>query len=308
MPKMNVIESIHIDATPNKIFPLISNLNHWDQWSPWVLAEPTAKITVAKEGNYHEWDGDIIGAGNLSIVSTDPNASVTMALNFLKPWKSSATTHFHLHETKKGTHVEWTMDSSLPFFLFWMKKQMQILIGMDYQRGLTLLKDLVENDSIPSTLQFKGVKPFHATNYIGLTTRCPISEIPTHMEQDYTRLMTFLMQEAQEYMCGYAFTIYHKWELTKDRVQYTACHPVNACPPNLPKGIVYNSIPKLSAYTIRHTGPYRHIGNAWAAGMMHQQAKCFRPNKKFPPLEVMYNSPKNTPENELVSEVLFPVR
>lgn len=308
MPKMNVLQSIHIDALPEKIYPLISNLNHWNRWSPWILAEPNAKITTTNEGNYHEWEGDIIGAGNLRIESSQPNVSVAMALTFLKPWKSSASTCIHLHKTKKGARVEWTMDSRLPFFLFWMKKQMQTLIGMDYQRGLNLLKDLVENDSIPSTLQFKGLKPFHATDYIGITTRCPISEIPTHMERDYTRLMSYLMQYAQEHMCGYAFTLYHKWELTNDRVQYTACHPVSKCPAHLPEGMAFHHLPKLSAYTIRHTGPYRHIGNAWAAGMMHQQAKRFRPNKKIPPLEVMYNSPKNTPENELVTEVLFPVR
>lgn len=101
MPKMNVLQSIHIDASPEKIYPLISNLNHWNRWSPWVLAEPTAKITTTNEGTYHEWEGDIIGAGNLKIESSQPNVSVAMALTFLKPWKSSASTRIHLHKNKK---------------------------------------------------------------------------------------------------------------------------------------------------------------------------------------------------------------
>ena len=32
--------------------------------------------------------------------------------------------------------LTWTMDSSLPFFLFWMKKSMEGFIGMDYDPGL----------------------------------------------------------------------------------------------------------------------------------------------------------------------------
>ena len=71
MPKMNVNKSILIDATPAKIFPIINDLNNWEQWSPWTLAEPTAKITVAKDGKYHDWDGDIIGSGNLKITSEE---------------------------------------------------------------------------------------------------------------------------------------------------------------------------------------------------------------------------------------------
>ena len=71
MPKMNVNKSIFIDATPAKIFPIINDLNNWEQWSPWTLAEPTAKITVAKDGKYHDWDGDIIGSGNLKITSEE---------------------------------------------------------------------------------------------------------------------------------------------------------------------------------------------------------------------------------------------
>ena len=57
---MNVNKSILIDAAPEKIFPIINDLSNWEQWSPWVIAEPTALINVAKDGKYHDWDGDII--------------------------------------------------------------------------------------------------------------------------------------------------------------------------------------------------------------------------------------------------------
>ncbi|MGB0366468.1 MAG: SRPBCC family protein [Flavobacteriaceae bacterium] len=105
MPKMNVNKSILIDAAPEKIFPIINDLNNWEQWSPWVLAEPTATINVAKDGKYHDWNGNIIGSGNLKIESEVENQSVVMQLQFLKPWKSKALTKFHLKKTKKARGV-----------------------------------------------------------------------------------------------------------------------------------------------------------------------------------------------------------
>ena len=64
-----------------------------------------------------------------------------MDLTFLKPCKSQAKVAFYLKEEGASTQVRWTMDSVLPFFLFWMKKSMEAYISQDYGRGLRLLKD-----------------------------------------------------------------------------------------------------------------------------------------------------------------------
>lgn len=308
MPKMNVNKSIFIDATPAKIFPIINDLNNWEQWSPWTLAEPTAIINVAKDGKYHDWDGDIIGSGNLKITSEVENQSVVMNLQFLKPWKSKAITKFHLKKTKKGTLVQWTTESNLPFFLFWMKKQMEIFVGMDYDRGLALLKDLVETGKTNSNLEFKGIKTFHATKFIGIKTSCTFSAIAENMERDFGELMPYLMQNHQDKISGNGISIYHDMNVVRDKIVYTAGHPVSEVPEDLPAQYYVGELPKFSAYTIRHTGPYHHIGNAWAAGMMHQRAKKFKPSRKLSPMEIMYNSPMNTPPNELISEILFPIK
>jgi len=308
MPKMKVIKSIYIDAAPEKIYPIINNLSNWEQWSPWVIAEPTAQLNVAKDGKYHEWDGEIIGAGNLKIQEEIENESVSMALTFLKPWKSKAITRFTLEKKGKGTEVIWTMDSSLPFFLFWMKKQMEVFVGMDYDRGLTMLKDLVETGSSNSTLTFKGVKSFYTTKYIGIKSQCSSSNLGQSMEKDFTQLMEFIREKTGENAHGNPFSIYHEFDVMKGKVIYSACHPLKEIPSKIPENFYTGELPKMRVYTVSHTGPYRHIGNAWSAAMMHQRAKKFRPAKKIPPMEVMLNSPKDTPEKELIAEVLFAVK
>lgn len=84
------------------------------------------------------------------------NQSISYDLRFLKPWKSQADVTIFLLEESDGTEVTWTMDMSLPIFLFWMKKAMEVYIGMDYERGLLMPKDLGETGSVPSRLEFLG--------------------------------------------------------------------------------------------------------------------------------------------------------
>lgn len=306
MPKMNVNRSLIIDAAPAKIFSVLNDLHHWKKWSPWVIAEPDATLNVDPDGKYHEWEGKIIGSGNLRIVHEKENAHLKMDLTFLKPWKSQATTELILHPQGEKTLVVWKMQSSLPFFLFWMKKQMELFVGMDYDRGLTLLKDLVETGKTNCNLDFQGEKNYPEVQYLGIKTRCAFDEIGSNMERDFTHLMEFLMPKHANKISGPAASIYHKWALTKNKVVYTAAVPVNEIPENLPPEVYVGKTPATKGYSIKHTGPYRHIGNAWSAGMMHQKGKIFKSKRTPPPMELMHNSPKDTPENDLISEIVFP--
>ncbi len=308
MPKINVNRSIYIASSPKKIFPFLNNLAHWETWSPWVIAEPDAAVKVSKDGKYHEWEGKIIGSGNLKITSEVVDKEVVMDLTFLTPWKSKAVIKFILEARGKGTVVTWEMQSKLPFFLFWMKGQMQTFIGMDYDRGLMMMKDLVETGKTNCALTFKGEVDFESTTYIGLRTQCGYSTISTNMERDFTTLMEYVMQLPEEMRKGPGLSIYEKFDVLKDQCHYVAAFPLHKVPEDLPSNFIVGELPSLTAYSIEHLGPYRHIGNAWAAGMMHQRSKKFNPSKKNFPMELMHNSPKNTPENELLSEILFPVK
>ncbi len=189
-----------------------------------------------------------------------------------------------------------------------MKKQMEVFVGMDYDRGLAMLKDLVETGSSNSKLTFKGVKSFHATKYVGLRSQCNSSNLGQSMEKDFTQLMNFIREKAEDTAKGNPFSIYHEFDVMKGKVIYSACHPVNEIPKEIPENFYTGELPKMKVYTVSHTGPYRHIGNAWSAAMMHQRAKKFKAAKKIPPMEVMHNSPKDTPEKELIAEILFAVK
>lgn len=167
MPKIELNRSIEINASPEKVFKALNDLNQWRIWSPWLILEPETKVTVSDDTKYYEWDGKRIGAGNMQITSEVKNQSVNLDLTFLKPWKSKAKVRFELKGIGDHTEVTWFMDSSLPFFMFWMKKMMMGFIGMDYERGLNLLKDFVEEGEVYSKLEFIGEESFPKNTVFG---------------------------------------------------------------------------------------------------------------------------------------------
>ncbi len=82
---------------------------------------------------------------------------------------------------------------------------------------------------------------------------------------------------------------------------------VESAPESLPEGFVAGEFPACEAYEVTHSGPYRHLGNAWSSGMMHARAKVFKQSKKIHPFETYGNNPETTPENELITNVYFPI-
>ncbi len=305
MPKMHIDKSIVIQKKPAEVYKLLNDFNHWPVWSPWLIMEEGVKVNVREDGKYYDWEGDIVGSGNMTVLNEDENKSIEYDLTFLKPWKSKAKVNFILKEDGDGTRVHWTMDSSLPFFLFWMKKMMVAFVGMDYDRGLNMLKDYAEDGKVHSKMELTGEGNYAGCQYIGIKTTCTIDQMGDRMKTDFEKLMPYVMEGHQDKVAGNAFSIYHKWDPVKNLVSYTGAVPVSEVPSDLLDGMITGSIPATKTFTVKHTGPYRHSGNPWAALYMRQRGKKFKMNKKVDPMEVYLNSPKDTPELELQTEVVF---
>ena len=307
MPSIHVSKNVFIEKKPKDIFPLINDFHHWPKWSPWLLADKKADLKIDPDGQFYSWNGAITGSGDMKICSKEKNQSVTYELNFYKPWKSHAVVQFLLTEKKGGTDVNWTMKSKLPFYLFWMKKSMEVFVGMDYERGLLLLKDYAEHGTTFSAIEFDGIKTFERTSFIGLHRKCLFEEFDHLMTTDFQSLMPYVMEHHRNQIHGAPFSIYHRFDPINNKVEYTAGVPIKNKFMGLRKNLFFGELPKMKVYSMTHTGPYRHLGNIWSAQMMHQRAKKFQSKKGEHPFEVYLNSPTDTPENELKTSVMFPV-
>jgi len=64
----------------------------------------------------------------------------------------------------------------------------------------------------------------------------------------------------------------------------------------------------MKAMKVTHTGPYRHLGNAWAMAESEIRYAKLKKNKKQPPFERYLNDPGDTAEKDLVTEIFVPLR
>ncbi len=306
MPQFSLSRTTVIDAPTETVYSNVRDFKQWPIWSPWLIAEPSCKVTNAQDGKSYRWEGDIVGSGEMEVIGEESNRKIDYRLTFLKPWKSVASVSFDFHHKGGSTETTWSMNSSLPFFMFWMKNMMIAMIGMDYQRGLTMLKDYIETGTVPSKLEFPGVTPFEGGVYIGIRTSCPIADLGIQMEKDFKTLRNAI-ETSGITPSGNPFSIYHKYDPVNGITEYTSAFPLETAPESVPSGLFVARMDSCDTYRIRHTGPYRHLGNPWSAGMMHGRNKVFKQSKKTDPLEVYENGPQEVPENELITTIHFPV-
>jgi len=242
----------------------------------------------------------------MKILSERQAERIDGQLTFLTPWKSQSAVSFALAEQGDGTLLTWTMDSSLPFFLFWMKASMQAFLSMDYRRGLAMLKDYAETGSVPSKLEFLGQAAYPGCSYLGVSASCQLSQIGPSTLESAERLNAFL-DERQIAPAGAQFSIYHSFSASKGTTRYTVCCPVETPPSDLPYDVHAGALPACKTYAIRHSGTYQHLANAWSAGMMRARSKAFAQNKSIHPFEVYDHMPERE-DGTSVTTVHFPAR
>ena len=307
MPKTYVEKSITVAAGVDKVKSIIADFNHWKPWSPWFILEPEAKESVTDNGKTHEWDGKRIGSGIIKVVAEEDTV-IKYDLQFLKPWKSQSKSDFIVEKIDDNTtKLTWTMAGSLPFFMFWMKTMMERLIGMDYDRGLLMLKEYIETGKVDAKLEFLGESAYAGCNYIGVKSECTIDNIGEVMDADFKKINDFA-DANKDIITEDVFTIYHKFDFNKNKVVYTSGIGVKEDPQSIPDGMLKGSIPAVKLHTVRHIGPYPLSGNGWSALMAMDRAKEFQKIKKIPPMEFYRNHPLETDPKDLISDICMAVK
>lgn len=151
-PSTFVVErTATVNASPDKVTPLINDFHNWDKWSPWAHLDPSMKVTYAGspsgQGAVYEWQGNSkVGSGQMEIASVTPTKT-TIKLDFLKPVASHNTADFLIEPEGTGTRVTWIMYGPLEFFpgkLMSVFTSMDKMIGPDFEKGLASLKSASE--------------------------------------------------------------------------------------------------------------------------------------------------------------------
>ncbi len=308
MPKFHIERSIDINAPAQKARAVIQDYQQWEVWSPWLCMEPSASLeiagTAATPGHAYSWTGDMVGAGRMELSSVEGEADL-MDLTFIKPFKSTAKVKFVTTAIDaNNTRVTWHMDSGLPIFLFFMVGTMKAMIGMDYERGLKLLKEYIETGTVTSHTEIVGVVSVPATHYTGMSGSTQLQSLSQSMQELFPKVMAQAEGKTApsadtkpQDLCG---AIYHKMDIKSQHCEYTAFAAVNQTDAT-------GSIPDCSALKVIHTGSYHHLGNAWSTINSYQRHRKMKLNKRIAPFEFYMNDPKNVAAKDLVTEIYLPI-
>lgn len=140
-----------IQASPEKIFPLIEDFHAWGDWSPWEKKDPAMKRSfsgaAAGKGAIYAWEGNSeVGQGSMEIVEDVPPSKLVLKLDFVKPFEGHNAVTFTLVPQGEATNVTWTMEGASPFFakVIGLFCDMDSMIGKEFEAGLAALKTLAE--------------------------------------------------------------------------------------------------------------------------------------------------------------------
>lgn len=148
-----VTRSLDIRATPARIFLCLNNLHAWQDWSAYEQKDPDMERHFSGPesgpGAVYEWNGDKnVGQGRMEIVAIEPDRSLSLRLNFLRPFEAENVATFTLEPQGETTRVTWTMTGPAPFITKVMDVifNMDKMIGADFETGLANLKDVTEKN------------------------------------------------------------------------------------------------------------------------------------------------------------------
>ena len=308
MPKYSVSRSIVIERDPGSVFDTLADYNTWSTWSPWLCAEPDAKVTVSDNsnsvGSMYAWEGEITGAGELEHLQLEPGRSIRDEIRFKRPFKSTSSVGFDFEPAGDGTKVTWTMDGSLPWFMFWMKPMMESFIGMDYERGLSMLKEWSETGTILSDTQAKGVQSVGPFRMAGIKNQCDFSKIGQMMGQDFQRATDEFERHGVPVDKG-AMSVYHKFNIKQMTMEYTCGFMVDQ-PVNI-EGVNNWEIPVTQALRVDHVGSYQNLGNAWSAANQIARYKKLK-QSRVGTFEIYRNDMSDTKPADLITEIYLPLK
>jgi uncharacterized protein YndB with AHSA1/START domain len=79
-------QAVSINAPVDMVFNAVNDLSQWENWSIWKANDSTMVTTLGEnhvgEGGSYSWTGDVVGAGELTILSSTPHEEIKTDIKF----------------------------------------------------------------------------------------------------------------------------------------------------------------------------------------------------------------------------------
>jgi len=149
--KMRVSREITINAPVEIVFANVNDMHKMNAWNPWMKLDPQIKTTYSGPetgvGSSSSWEGNMeVGSGSATITESVPNTRIILALEHLKPFKSSNHAEYLFKSEGAQTKIVWTLECENSFIpkLFGVFMNMEKMMGEMFEKGLAELKIMSE--------------------------------------------------------------------------------------------------------------------------------------------------------------------
>lgn len=149
--KFRYERSGEINATPEKIFPYISQFSMGALWSPYEKVDPNMKKMFrgpdARVGSVMEFEGNSdAGSGKLELLNIVPNQLVEIKLTMTKPFFAENLVQYRLIPEGQKTRFSWSMSGDAGFMgkLVSVFMDCEKMVGDQFTTGIANLKAIVE--------------------------------------------------------------------------------------------------------------------------------------------------------------------
>lgn len=311
--EMRTERSIHVNAKPSTIFPIINNFKQWKIWSPWHQKDTATLYTFGEietgKGAKLDWNSNHpdVGKGTLFIEDSRLDSVVDFVLEMKNAGK--AYSRVLLTPTDSGTLINWSFYKSTDGMPIWAVPFTKIImpfmegfIGPNFENGLLNIKKYLESNPLISIGNYDAeIREFGGLNYVGIRSKIKGADIGATLEKQYATLLEELKKKNIQ-CTGNPFTInYFAKGDTFDMMAAIPCSEPNSYNPP----VVSASLAPNKWLVVKYFGSYEQIGPIYSKGFEYLAHQKYKPVGA--PMEFYFTDPTTEPDtSKWYTELVFP--
>ena len=215
-----------IEAPASVLYNKVNDFKNWPAFSPWIEQDTSARIRFGEltegVGAEYEWEGEVLGLGNMHTDAVVNNQSISQTINFLEPYEATSNVNWRFKPVENGTEVTWQMDGEQNFlsklYTVFMGS-IEEMTGPDFDRGLYKLDSIVQQDMKVYSIRVNGVVEHSGGYYLYQSTSCKMSEFQNEMKKAMPEIGAYAVSNNISF-AGSPFVLYHKWDEANNAVVF----------------------------------------------------------------------------------------
>ena len=309
----SVSRSIRVGVGVEHAFKQVNVIKNWEKWSPWQKMDSTVVLIYegpkqGKGAKYH-WEGELTGAGTLTLVKSEMNSKVETEIEF----KDMGMGYGFWTFSQEGdeTVVEWRFDSDMGSNIIWkwMALFTEETFGDQLMDGLEDLKASAIEDSEKPAVSLEISEAIEEDIHIfAIADSCELDseQISMKFGKAYGEIMAYMGKHNIK-MAGPVMSISKHMSEPEGMYSFEAVIPIGEDVKLKGEGRVFRSkIPGSKVLRGLHKGSYNHLKTSYTEMFEYIKSNSLEPAGRM--YEKYLNDPSKVLEEDIETEINIPVK